>query len=259
MAELAARSSTVTVKPVPTGRSTQRLAFPCGNSLLDALPHTDRDELAEDLELVTLIAHEHTHVLGTWMEHVDFPVDAMVSVVASFENGDVVEVGAIGREGFVEVDAVLESYFARRATYCQVAGQVARMPMARFVDRMETSLPFARLLRDSVTAALFRTQQFAACNARHTVLQRCARWLLMTADRVGRDQFSLTHDFLAIMLSVRRAGVSEAANVLHRRGAIEYQRGVVTIVDAARLAGEACECYEACKAASADPRSSVPS
>ena len=133
------------------------------------------------------------------------------------------------------------------------------MPMARFAHRMETSRPFSRLMRNSVIAALFRTQQFAACNARHTVLQRCARWLLMTADRVGREQFSLTHDFLAIMLSVRRASVSEAANVLHRRGAIDYQRGVVTIVNASRLAGEACECYEACKLASAAPRSSVPS
>jgi CRP-like cAMP-binding protein len=223
------------------------------------LPVGDRDGLAADLEIVTLSAHDVTHALGARMEYVDFPIDAMVSVVATLENGDVVEVGAIGREGFVEVDAVLESYVARRATFCQVAGDVWRMPMSRFVHRMETSGPFGRLMRESVIAALFRTQQFAACNARHTVLQRCARWLLMTADRVGRDQFALTHDFLAIMLSVRRAGVSEAANVLYRRGAIEYQRGVVTIVNASRLAGEACECYEACKLASAAPRSSVPS
>jgi CRP-like cAMP-binding protein len=227
--------------------------------LLDALPAADRDGLADDLEIVTLSTHDVTHALGTQMEYVDFPIDAMLSVVATLENGDVVEVGAIGREGFVEVDAVLESYITRRATYCQVAGDVWRMPMARFVQRMENNGPFGRLMRESVTAALFRTQQFAACNAQHTVLQRCARWLLMTADRVGREQFSLTHDFLAIMLSVRRAGVSEAANVLHRRGAIDYQRGVVTIVNASRLAGEACECYEACKLASAAPRSMVPS
>jgi CRP-like cAMP-binding protein len=219
----------------------------------------DRAGLAADLEILTLSAHDHTQILGARMKHVDFPIDAMLSVVATLENGDVVEVGAIGREGFVEVEAVLKSYVARRTTYCQVGGRVGRMPMARFAHRMETSRPFSRLMRNSVIAALFRTQQFAACNARHTVLQRCARWLLMTADRVGREQFSLTHDFLAIMLSVRRASVSEAANVLHRRGAIDYQRGVVTIVNASRLAGEACECYEACKLASAAPRSSVPS
>jgi CRP-like cAMP-binding protein len=243
----------------PTGRSVQRPIFPCGNSLLDALPVEDRADLAAELETVMLSAHDVTNALGAQMEHVDFPIDAMVSVIATLEDGDVVEVGAFGREGFVEVDAVLESYVARRATCCQVAGQVARMPMARFALRMETSPPFALLMRESATAALFRTQQFAACNAQHTVLQRCARWLLMTADRVGREQFAVTHDFLAIMLSVRRAGVSEAANVLQRRGAIEYQRGMVTIVDAARLGAEACECYETCKVASAAPRSSVPS
>jgi CRP-like cAMP-binding protein len=211
------------------------------------------------LELFTLSAHDVTHALGAQVEHVDFPVGAMVSVVATLDNGDIVEVGAIGNEGFVEVDAVLGSYESRRATFCQVGGQVARMPIDRFVERMESSPKFARLMRDSATAALFRTQQFVACNARHTVLQRCARWLLMTSDRVGREQFSLTHDFLAIMLSVRRAGVSEAASVLQRRGAIEYQRGMVTIVDAVRLGNEACECYETCKAVSAAPRSSVPS
>ena len=223
------------------------------------MPVADRPGLAADLEILTLSAHDVTHALGAAMEHVDFPIGALVSVVATLENGEVVEVGAIGREGFVEVDAVLGSYVARRAMFCQVAGQVGRMPMARFVQRMETSRPFARLMRQSVTAAMFTTQQFAACNAQHTVLQRCARWLLMTADRVGRERLSLTHDFLAIMLSVRRAGVSEAANVLQQLGAIEYQRGTVTIVNATRLGAEACECYEACKLASAAPRSSVPS
>jgi CRP-like cAMP-binding protein len=104
-------------------------------------------------------------------------------------------------------------------------------------------------MRHNVRATLFSAQQFAACNTKHTVLQRCARWLAMTADRVGSPQFSLTHDFLAIMLGVRRAGVSEAADALHRLGAIEYRRGVVNVLNASLLRGTACECYELCKQA----------
>jgi CRP-like cAMP-binding protein len=112
---------------------------------------------------------------------------------------------------------------------------------------MTTSAPFARLMRHNVRATLFSAQQFAACNVKRSVLQRCARWLAMTADRVGSEQFTLTHDFLSIMLGVRRAGVSEAADALHRMGAIEYRRGVVTVLDSALLQDTACECYHLCK------------
>jgi CRP-like cAMP-binding protein len=104
-------------------------------------------------------------------------------------------------------------------------------------------------MRHNVRATLFSTQQFVACNAKHSVLQRCARWLCMTADRVGGAQFTLTHDFLSIMLGVRRAGVSEAADTLSRLGAIAYGRGVVTVVDKDILEGAACECYQACRRA----------
>ncbi|HEV2641162.1 MAG TPA: helix-turn-helix domain-containing protein, partial [Candidatus Elarobacter sp.] len=122
-----------------------------------------------------------------------------------------------------------------------------RMSVKRFDERMTASAPFARLMRHNVRATLFSAQQFVACNAKHSVLQRCARWLCMTADRVGSAQFTLTHDFLAIMLGLRRAGVSEAADTLSRIGAIEYRRGLVTVLDKALLEGAACECYQTCR------------
>ncbi len=170
------------------------------------------------------------------MDHVDFPIDAVLSVVATLANGDTVEVGTVGREGFVEADAALE--LADRAAQLVLPGRRAGRRACRsdrFQRRMATSAPFARLMRHNVSATLFSAQQFAACNSKHPVIQRCARWLLMTADRVGDTRFELTHDFLAIMLGVRRAGVSEAAEALHRLGAIEYHRGTVTIVDLGAL------------------------
>lgn len=224
-------------------------SFSSGNRVLDALPPRDLAGIERDLEIVTLAAHQFTHSIGSTMHHVDFPIDAVLSVVATLANGDSVEVGTVGCEGFVEADATLDSSISSRTSFCQVKGRVGRMTLKRFDQRMRASPQFARLMRHSVRATLFSAQQFVACNAKHSVIQRCARWLSMTADRVGSAQFTLTHDFLSIMLGVRRAGVSEAADALSRLGAIKYARGVVTVLDKDILECAACECYQACREA----------
>lgn len=223
--------------------------FLSGNRLLDGLPLSDRADLEGDLHFVTLEAHNYTHSIGAAVNHVDFPVDAVLSVVATLENGDTVEVATVGSEGFVESDAALGPALSQRSSFCQVRGTVGRMSIARFEARMATSSTFAAHMRRNVRAALFSAQQFAACNVRHSILQRCARWLSMTEDRVGSVEFAVTHEFLAIMLGVRRASVSEAADILQTIGAITYRRGSVTIIDRALLNRSACECYEACKIA----------
>jgi CRP-like cAMP-binding protein len=223
--------------------------YTSGNQLLDALPLSDRASLEADLEIVTLAAHKYTHSAGGVVGYVDFPIDAVLSVVATLENGDTVEVGTVGSEGFVEVDAALNSAFSQRTSFCQVRGTVGRMTIGRFEARMATSGAFARLMRRNVRASLFSAQQFAACNVKHSILQRCARWLSMTEDRVGDANFTLTHEFLAIMLGVRRASVSEAADALQTMGAITYRRGAVTVLDHVLLNATACECYDACKLA----------
>lgn len=222
------------------------VAYFSGNRLLDALPQADRVGLEADLEVVTLAAHTFTHAAGAVLTYVDFPIGAVFSVVATLEDGDTIEVGSVGSEGFVESDAALNSPFSQRSSICQVGGTVGRMSIARFVARMASSESFARHMRRNVRATLFRAQQFAACNAKHSILQRCARWLSMTEDRVGNARFSLTHEFLAIMMGVRRASVSEAADALAEMGAISYRRGILTVLDKALLNATACECYEAC-------------
>lgn len=243
----------------PRGRTADRIPFrrddtcdvpySTGNRLLDALPPGEVSDLDHDLTIVALKPHEATQSIGLPIAHVDFPIDAVLSVVARLDNGDTIEVGTIGSESFVESEAVLEGTLASRTAFCQVQGRVGRMSIERCKHRMKTSTVFARLMRHNVRAVLFSSQQFTVCNVKHSVLQRCARWLAMTADRAGRPQFTLTHEFLAIMLGVRRAGVSEAADALFRMGAIKYRRGVVTIVDPGILARAACECYETAKAA----------
>ncbi|MDB5026550.1 MAG: Crp/Fnr family transcriptional regulator [Candidatus Eremiobacteraeota bacterium] len=220
--------------------------YTAGNRLLDTLSGSDRSDLRNDLEIVTLPSRQWLAPYGGPRHHVDFPINAVISIVATMRNGDAVEVGTVGCEGFMETDAALESDTARRGSFCQISGNVARMTLDRFRERMDDSGSFARLMRRSVTATLLNAQQIAACHAKHRVEEQCARWLLMTRDRIGCDSFPLTHESLAILLGVRRASVSVAAQSLQACGAIVHYRGQVTIADAKKLQAASCECYADC-------------
>jgi CRP-like cAMP-binding protein len=220
-----------------------------GNNLLDALSAADRADLRADVELVTIEAHKFTQSIGKPLTFVDFPVDAVLSVVATLKNGESVEVGTVGSESFVESTAALNTSRTQRTSFCQVRGTLGRMSIERFEFRMENSSSFARMMRHNVRAALFSSQQFTVCNIKHSILQRCARWLSMTEDRVNSSEFTLTHDFLSIMLGVKPASVSAAVDALEQMGAITYRRGAVTVLDQNMLNATACECYDACKAA----------
>jgi CRP-like cAMP-binding protein len=224
-------------------------SYSCGNRLLDALPVSDHAGLRVDLEIIALRAKQATHSAGQAMAHIDFPIDAVLSVVATLKNGDTIEVGTVGSESFVESDAALSSSFSARTSFCQVEGRVGRMSLERFEQRMKQSDLFARSMRQNVRAVLFSAQQFTVCNLKHSIVQRCARWLAMTADRVGRPDFTLSREFLGIMLGAAAAGVTGAVVSLEDLRAIEYRGNAVTILDRGVLEGSACECYEVTKAA----------
>ncbi len=220
-----------------------------GNRLLAALPAGDSANLAGDLAIVTLRAKQSTQSAGEPILHIDFPIDAVLSVVATLKNGETVEVGTVGSESFVELEATLGSDVASRTSFCQVDGRVGRMGVERFTSRMRTSDTFASSMRRNVRAALYSSQQFAVCNLKHSVVQRCARWLAMTADRVDRQQFSLSREFLAIMLGANAAIVVGATDSLEKSGAVAYRGSEVRILDFGRLHDAACECYAASNAA----------
>jgi CRP-like cAMP-binding protein len=225
------------------------VAYSSGNRLVDVLMANGLPDLKDDITIVRLKAHQSTNSIGKTMHHVDFPIDAVLSVVATLKNGDTVEVGTTGNERFVQSEAALESALSPRTSFCQVQGRVGRMDIKRFDEYMKTSDIFGRFMRKNLSAVLFSSQQFTVCNIKHSVIERCARWLAMTADRVGKPHFTLAHEFLAIMLGVRAVSVTEAADKLHEMGAITYCRGAVTIVDGDILKRSSCECYEASKAA----------
>jgi CRP-like cAMP-binding protein len=179
------------------------------------------------------------------MQTVDFPIDAVLSVVATLSNGSTCEVATVGREGFVEVDAALASRIAHRTSFCQIPGHVARMPIDTFQAELDTNREFKTVILRAVRTRAFMTEQLAMCNLKHTIVERFARWLLMTRDRLQRGEFNVTHEFMAIMLGARRAGVSQAAATLQAGGCITYRRGIVKILDDPALIARACECYAA--------------
>ncbi len=218
-----------------------------GNRLLDALSGVDLVGIEDDVTIVRINSHESNQTGGRAMRFVDFPIDAVLSVLVTLD-GRSVEVASTGNEGFVDAEAVLESVVAPRSTVCQVSGRVGRMTIETFQTRLE-SASFARLMRKNVSASLFSTQQYLACNAKHPILARCARWLMMTADRAARTEFTLSREFLAIMLGIPLAELHEVTVALERAGAVQYQQSKVTILNPAILESHACECYGACKAA----------
>ncbi len=218
-----------------------------GNRLLDALSNRDLVDIERDVEIIMMRAHQPSLSAGEPMQHVHFPIDAVLSIIVTLD-GKSVEVGTIGNESFVEGDAALGAVLAARSTICQVDGRVARMPIGVFKGRLGSE-SFARLMRNNVGAALYCTQQYLACNAKHPTLARCARWLLMTADRAGRAEFTLNQTFLGIMLSVHEDEMQRVIDELARQGAISYSKANLSIVDANVLKRLSCECYAACKGA----------
>lgn len=224
-------------------------AYSSGNRLLDGLPAADATDLAGDLEIITLKAKQSTQSAGRPISHIDFPIDAVLSVIATLKSGESVEVGTVGSESFVDFDAALGSSLSARTSFCQVEGRVGRMSIDRFERRMESSANFAQSMRRNVRAALFSSQQFTVCNLKHSVFQRSARWLAMTEDRVGRSTFTLSREFLAIMLGATAECTSEAVNRLEQLGAIANVGNSSDVLDGKRLRSIACECYEVSKAA----------
>jgi hypothetical protein len=167
----------------------------------------------------------------------------VISLVTPVQAGAIVEVATIGNEGVVGVPLVqpLTGFAVRAIT--QVAGHGLRLDASVFSELVEQSRVFQSLI-DRYTQALFgQIAQAAACNRLHSSEERLSRWLLMSRDRVGSDQFMITQEFLAQMLGARRSTVSVSAGILQRAGLIRYARGNVTIVDGAGLESVSCECY----------------
>lgn len=213
------------------------------NRLLAAVPQEDLQRFFLDLDPVSLSLRQVLHQVGASLEHVYFLEQGVASVLTNMADGSTIEVGMIGMEGMVGVPALLGGEISAQQIIVQVPGDALRMSAALCKAAFDQSEAVRRVTLRFAEAMLNLSAQTAACNRLHSIEQRCARWLLMAFDRTQSETIPITHEFLASMLGVRRAGVTNTAGELQRSGLIRYQRGQLTLVDRDGLEAAACECY----------------
>lgn len=223
------------IRPPPQGKPL--------NHLLRNLPAEEARKLAPHLETIQLDLHDEIYASESEIADVYFPETVMISLVTEMADGTTVEMGVVGRYGMTGLAAFLGSRTVPSAAFVQIAGEALRMTLPQFRRLVTpTTRLYARLMLYT-QAFLVQSGQAAACNALHTLQQRCARWLLTVADQIGTSKFQLTQEFLAQMLGVRRAGVTTAEGALRKRGLIAIARGTISIQDRAGLEKATCECY----------------
>jgi CRP-like cAMP-binding protein len=228
-----------TEKSAPVKASLDVLAF---NAILIGLDGPEVAALIAGSSLVDLPVRHPIYRPGEQIADVYFPIDCVLSVVSRMKDGAQIEIGTIGREGVSAIPLILGATTSANECYCQVPGSAVKIDAALFQSLRSTR--FRQLLDRYVQAYVNMLGQLAACNRLHTVYERCARWLLMTQDRVESDEIPLTHEYLAMMLGTQRSGVTIAAGTLQNAGFIRYGHGVITILDRLGLEQASCECYE---------------
>ncbi|MDT5293813.1 MAG: hypothetical protein QOJ76_693 [Acidobacteriota bacterium] len=216
------------------------------NRLLGALSGEEYERLAPHLEPVTLGLSQVLFSPDDRLQYVHFPIDSIISLLTSLEDGSGMEVGLVGREGMVGISAFLGGSETKVATV-QAAGASLRLEAGRLREEFRRGGTLQSALLRYTHALMTQVSQSVVCNARHPVEGRLARWLCMYHDRLERDEFELTHEFMANMLGVRRPSVSEVAEKLQEMGFIRYRHGRITMLDRNGLEEFVCECYPVVK------------
>jgi CRP-like cAMP-binding protein len=217
------------------------------NRVLASLPAREYKRLQTHLEPIELTFGQVLYEPGKAMRYVYFPIDCLVSLLTAVDKRRTLEVGMVGNEGMAGMPFILGMGVSGVRAIVQGAGTALRMASAPFRIEFDRNPSLQGALYRYTYALMAQVSQTAACNRFHEAEPRLSRWLLMTRDRVGSDEFPLTHEFLAHMLGVRREGVTEAASALKRRKLISYNRGKIRILDVRGLKASSCSCYQIVK------------
>lgn len=213
------------------------------NRLLAALPRAELRRLMPQLERRELPARHTLHAADEPIPAVHFPEDGAFYMLAILQGGDSAEAGVIGREGMVGLPLLLGADSTPFDATTQAGGTVLRLEGAAFQEEMDRPSALRPLLMRYAMACFIQVAQTAACNIRHHLDHRLARWLLAADDRADGDPFPMTHEFLAMILGVRRAGITVAAGGLQKVGLIQYGAGRMQVTDRLGLEAACCECY----------------
>lgn len=217
------------------------------NRVLASIPAKEYQRLQANLEPVQLKFAEVLYEPGKPIRHVYFPLDCLISLLTAVDKRRTLEVGVVGNEGMAGMPFILGMGVSGVRAIVQGGGSALRMASAPFRIEFKRNVPLQEGLYRYTYALMAQISQTAACNRFHDAGQRLSRWLLMTRDRVGSDEFLLTHEFLAHMLGLRREGVTEAASELKGRKLINYSRGKVQILNPRGLKAASCSCYQIVK------------
>lgn len=220
-------------------------AVPVVNRLVENLSRRERQQVLEYCEPVELVFGTVLCHPGQLFRHVYFPLNGFISLMATVNDHEPLEMGLIGNEGMLGATLVLGINNAAMLGIVQGSGGALRMPASRFKQLIKTCPMLLRRLNRYLYIVMAQLAQSAACTHFHNIEPRLARWLLMTHDRAHSDHFYLTHEYLANMLGVRRSGVTIAARELQRRDLINYVRGDIHIINRSKLEAASCACYGA--------------
>src|SRR5258708_6601611 len=214
------------------------------NRLLSLLSDSDYERLRPHLSQVVFDYRKSLYEASRPIEHVYFPIEGVASLVITTAEGASAEVGTIGSEGLVGLPVCLGDREAPSSVYVQVPGTALKMDADIFRSELQHGATLNLIMLRYAHAFFNQVAQSAACAHLHRVEQRCCRWLLMTRDRMPSGEFLLTHEFLGMMLGVRRTTVTEVMGGLQKAGLVRYRRGHVSILDPDALRSRACECYD---------------
>jgi CRP-like cAMP-binding protein len=213
-----------------------------GNLLLSSLPREDQRRLLSKTERIEMEMRHLVYEPDKPIEHVYFPESGVMSLISEL-NGTAVEVGTVGREGMVGIPLFLGANSSPLKSFAQVPGSALKMSAANFRRELDRGGALHQKLHRYTQALFTQLSQSVACNRAHSIEQRCARWLLMTADRVAKPEFRLTQEFVAQMLGVRRASVNPILQDFQKKGMLEYRQGIMKLKDRRKLERVSCECY----------------
>ena len=229
----------ITTQPSP--------ADPRQNHLLAALSPEVQGRLFPHLELAQLPLRSLMYEAGRPMRHVYFPTDSIISMQYLLESGASTAISVVGNEGLLGTNLLMGGRSTPGRSIVQGAGHAYRLPRARLKEEFGRHGELLSLMLRYTQALITQIAQTAVCNRHHSIDQQLCRWLLLSLDRLPHNSVTMTQEFIANMLGVRRSGVTEAALKLEELGVISYGRGLITVLDRAHLERLSCECYRVVK------------